>query len=61
MNLLFETAPLTWNQWLICLLPMIPMIPTALLVNRIDPPQANASGNAAPDSKSPPLSRHPNG
>jgi hypothetical protein len=41
MNILFETAPLTWNQWLICLLPMLPMIPTALWVNWIDPPQSN--------------------
>jgi magnesium-transporting ATPase (P-type) len=39
MNTLFETAPLTWNQWLICLLPMIPMLPFAILVNRIDPPR----------------------
>lgn len=37
MNTLFETAPLTWNQWLICLLPMLPMVPFAMLVNRIDP------------------------
>ncbi|MGB3532508.1 MAG: cation-transporting P-type ATPase [Microcoleaceae cyanobacterium] len=36
MNVLFETASLTWNQWLICLLPMLPMIPTALLVNWLD-------------------------
>jgi len=40
MNLLFETAPLTWNQWLICLIPMLPMVPMAMLANRIDPPQA---------------------
>ncbi|MEB3360339.1 MAG: cation-transporting P-type ATPase [Synechococcales bacterium] len=40
MNALFATAPLTWNQWLICLLPMLPMLPTALFVNRIDPPRA---------------------
>ncbi|MEL6936036.1 MAG: cation-transporting P-type ATPase [Cyanobacteria bacterium J06607_17] len=39
MNMLFQTAPLTWNQWLICLLPMIPMIPVAILSNMIDPPQ----------------------
>ena len=39
MNTLFATAPLTWNQWLICLLPMIPMIPVAILSNVIDPPQ----------------------
>lgn len=38
MNTLFETAPLTWNQWLICLLPMLPMIPTAIFANFIDRP-----------------------
>lgn len=38
MNTLFETAPLTWNQWLICLLPMVPMVPWAILANVIDPP-----------------------
>ncbi|MEM8502597.1 MAG: cation-transporting P-type ATPase [Cyanobacteria bacterium P01_D01_bin.1] len=37
LNTLFETAPLSWNQWLICLLPMIPMLPFAILVNRVDP------------------------
>ncbi|MEM8614771.1 MAG: cation transporting ATPase C-terminal domain-containing protein, partial [Cyanobacteria bacterium P01_H01_bin.105] len=37
MNILFETAPLTWRQGLICLLPMIPMIPVAILSNVIDP------------------------
>ncbi|MEM9504342.1 MAG: cation transporting ATPase C-terminal domain-containing protein, partial [Cyanobacteria bacterium P01_E01_bin.43] len=37
MNFLFDTAPLTWQQWLICLLPMLPMIPVAILANRIDP------------------------
>lgn len=36
MNRLFGTAPLDLNQWLICLLPALPMIPVALLVNRID-------------------------
>lgn len=36
MNILFETAPLNWTQWLICLLPMIPMMPFAILVNRVD-------------------------
>lgn len=40
MNTLFETAPLTWGQGLICLLPMVLMVPTALLANWIDPPQA---------------------
>ncbi|MEL6938037.1 MAG: cation-transporting P-type ATPase [Cyanobacteria bacterium J06598_1] len=37
MNALFETAPLTGGQWLVCLLPMLPMIPFAILVNRVDP------------------------
>ena len=37
MNALFETAPLTWQQGLICLLPMVPMVPFAMLVNCIDP------------------------
>jgi cation-transporting ATPase F len=45
MNILFETAPLTWNQWLICLLPMLPMVPVAIFVNLIDPPQAKAANN----------------
>lgn len=45
MNVLFATAPLTWQQWLICLLPMLPMIPTAMWVNQIDPPQANSPRN----------------
>jgi magnesium-transporting ATPase (P-type) len=45
MNALFATAPLNWNQWLICLAPMLPMIPTAMWVNQIDPPQANSTGN----------------
>ncbi|OKH23105.1 cation-transporting P-type ATPase [Chroogloeocystis siderophila] len=37
MNALFSTAPLNWNQWLICLLVGLPMIPTAIIANRIDP------------------------
>nr|WP_287456741.1 cation transporting ATPase C-terminal domain-containing protein [Leptolyngbya sp. UWPOB_LEPTO1] len=37
MNTLFKTAPLNLTQWLICLLPAVPMIPVALLANRIDP------------------------
>lgn len=37
MNVLFETAPLTWNQWLICLVPTLPMIPFAVWVNWLDP------------------------
>jgi cation-transporting ATPase F len=40
MNALFETAPLTWNQGLICLLPMVPMIPWAMVANRMDSPGA---------------------
>lgn len=40
MNALFETAPLTWGQWLICGLAILPMIPWAMLANVIDPPQA---------------------
>ena len=45
MNVLFETAPLTLNQWLICLLPAIPMIPMAILAQFIDPPQAKTIPN----------------
>jgi cation-transporting ATPase F len=41
MNTLFKTAPLTWHQWLICLLPMLPMVPFAMLVNRLDSRQVN--------------------
>lgn len=37
MNTLFATAPLNWNQWLICLLVGLPMIPTAIIANRLDP------------------------
>ena len=36
MNLLFETAPLNLNQWLICLIPMVPMLPLAIFVNSLD-------------------------
>ncbi|NHC36413.1 cation-transporting P-type ATPase [Scytonema millei] len=39
MNNLFATAPLNLNQWLICLLPALPMIPLAILVNWIDRPE----------------------
>ena len=38
MNNLFSTAPLNLNQWLICLLVGLPMIPVSALVNRFDPP-----------------------
>jgi cation-transporting P-type ATPase F len=37
MNTLFQTYPLNLQQWLICLIPIVPMIPLALFVNRIDP------------------------
>lgn len=37
MNQLFGTAPLTGQQWLICLLPILPMIPVAILSNWLDP------------------------
>ncbi len=37
MNLLFSTAPLNLNQWLICLLIGLPMVIVSLLVNRFDP------------------------
>ena len=38
MNVLFETAPLNLNQWLICLIPMVPMLPLAIFVNSLDRP-----------------------
>ncbi|MDB9317322.1 cation-translocating P-type ATPase [Nodularia spumigena] len=37
MNTLFRTAPLNLEQWLVCLIPALPMLPLALFVNRIDP------------------------
>ncbi|MGI0486737.1 cation-transporting P-type ATPase [Pantanalinema rosaneae CENA516] len=37
MNTLFRTAPLTLNQWLICLIPIVPMLILVAFVNRIDP------------------------
>lgn len=49
MNTLFATAPLTWQQWLICLIPMLPMIPTALWVSWIDPLQVSAKGKQPSD------------
>jgi cation-transporting P-type ATPase F len=36
-NALFATAPLNMTQWLICLLPALPMIPVAIWANRVDP------------------------
>ncbi len=38
MNNLFYTTPLNLNQWFICLLVGLPMIPISALVNRLDPP-----------------------
>lgn len=37
MNTLFGTAPLNLNQWLICLIPAIPMAVLVTFVNRLDP------------------------
>ncbi|EKQ66886.1 P-type ATPase, translocating [Leptolyngbyaceae cyanobacterium JSC-12] len=37
MNALFATAPLTLYQWVICLIPVLPMIVLAIVVNRLDP------------------------
>lgn len=39
MNTLFATAPLNLNQWLICLIPVLPAIPLCAFVNRIDRPE----------------------
>jgi Ca2+-transporting ATPase len=37
MNTLFGTAALNLNQWLICLIPVIPMMLLTVVVNRLDP------------------------
>lgn len=37
MNTLFATAPLNLEQWLICGIPVLPMIGLAFWVNRLDP------------------------
>jgi hypothetical protein len=52
MNTLFATAPLTFSQWLICLIPVLPMIPIAILANFIDPPQLNTMGDRRSPSQS---------
>ena len=39
LNTVFGTAPMNWEQWLICLLAGLPMIAVAASVNRIDPPK----------------------
>ncbi len=41
LNTLFKTAPLNLEQWLICLIPVVPMIPTALFANYLDSPFKN--------------------
>lgn len=38
INHVFETAPLSWQQWLFCLGVGSPMILWAAFVNRFDPP-----------------------
>ncbi|MFB8787380.1 MAG: HAD-IC family P-type ATPase [Potamolinea sp.] len=38
INAVFETAPLSFNQWLLCLAVGSPMIVWAAVVNRFDPP-----------------------
>ncbi|BAY91484.1 ATPase, E1-E2 type [Microchaete diplosiphon NIES-3275] len=38
INYVFETAPLSWQQWLFCLGVGSPMILWAAVVNRFDPP-----------------------
>jgi cation-transporting P-type ATPase F len=37
MNAIFATAPLSLQQWMLCSLGMLPMIPVALAANRLDP------------------------
>lgn len=48
MNVLFETASLSWSQWGICLLPMIPMIPVAIAINTMENPRPQ--GKSTPES-----------
>jgi cation-transporting P-type ATPase F len=38
VNRIFQTAPMTLDQWLICLGVALPMIAVALSVNKFDPP-----------------------
>ncbi|AUC61635.1 Ca2+-ATPase Pma1 [Cyanobacterium sp. HL-69] len=45
MNTLFRTAPLDLTQWLICLIPVLPMIPVALIVNKFYPPHRSPAQN----------------
>ncbi|NCJ07884.1 HAD-IC family P-type ATPase [Synechococcales cyanobacterium C] len=37
MNRIFETAPMSWEQWGICMALGVLMLPLALLLNRIEP------------------------
>jgi len=37
MNRLFATAPLTGSQWLVCLIPMVLMVPLAIVAHWLDP------------------------
>ncbi|MEN9270940.1 MAG: HAD-IC family P-type ATPase [Thermostichales cyanobacterium HHBFW_bins_127] len=37
LNTIFETHPLTWSQWGLCILVGLPMIFVATIANRIDP------------------------
>jgi magnesium-transporting ATPase (P-type) len=37
MHLFFGTASLTWRQWLQCSLVVLPMVPVAVVANRLDP------------------------
>lgn len=43
MNTLFETAPLTVQQWLICLGPMLPMLPFAIQINLLETSRKKSS------------------
>jgi hypothetical protein len=37
MNAFFATAPLSGREWLLCALPMLPMLPVAWIGQRLDP------------------------
>jgi hypothetical protein len=37
MNTFFATAPLGGREWLLCALPMLPMLPVAWIGQRLDP------------------------
>ncbi len=44
MNSFFATAPLSARQWLLCALPMLPMLPVAWLGHRLDPLDGRPQG-----------------